>query len=216
MVITAIMCMCVVHTVKGLPCTGKSDGFYGYQPPNNNNFFRCIHEKQYNFTCPPGLLFNPGENICDWPENVNTSPSEPPAPGTTKVYRTTTTMYRATTTAPPKTTRKPLSTTTNQTKSGRGCQRIVCYYTNWSQYRPGKGKFVPQDIDAHLCTHIVIAFAKLNGNRLAPFEWNDESTAWSVGNYEKVSAYASSQIPLPLRPYIRGAISIRQDSYKRI
>ena len=52
----------------------------------------------------------------------------------------------------------------------------VCYYTNWSQYRPGVGKFVPENIDPHMCTHVVYAFAKINRptNKLAMFEWNDD------------------------------------------
>ena len=51
----------------------------------------------------------------------------------------------------------------------------VCYYSNWSQYRPGLGKFLPENIDPQLCTHLVYAFAKIDGsNKLAKFEWNDE------------------------------------------
>ncbi|KAL8597655.1 hypothetical protein ACOMHN_031590 [Nucella lapillus] len=65
------------------------------------------------------------------------------------------------------------------------CTRIVCYHTNWSQYRPGKGKFTVESINPSLCTHLIYSFAKLEGNHLAPFEWNDESTQWSAGNYEK-------------------------------
>ena len=59
--------------------------------------------------------------------------------------------------------------------------KVVCYYTNWSQYRPPGGKFVPEDIDVALCTHIVYAFAKLEDGVLAPTEWNDETTPWSKG-----------------------------------
>ncbi|XP_071953623.1 probable chitinase 10 isoform X2 [Antedon mediterranea] len=64
----------------------------------------------------------------------------------------------------------------------------ICYYTNWSQYRSADvAKFVPEDIDPYLCTHIVYAFAKIgSGNSLQAYEWNDESTSWSVGMYEKV------------------------------
>ena len=44
---------------------------------------------------------------------------------------------------------------------------INCYYTNWSQYRPGEGKYLPEDIDASLCTHIYFSFAKMcQGNSL--------------------------------------------------
>ncbi|XP_076073758.1 chitotriosidase-1-like [Mytilus galloprovincialis] len=69
--------------------------------------------------------------------------------------------------------------------------RRVCYYTNWAQYRPGTGKYVPEDMNAHLCTHIIYSFAKLNGNRLAPFEWNDDSTEWMKGMYAKFNAIKS-------------------------
>ena len=52
----------------------------------------------------------------------------------------------------------------------------VCYHTNWSQYRPGAGKFWPENIDADLCTHLVYSFAKINRNtdKLAMYEWNDD------------------------------------------
>ena len=48
---------------------------------------------------------------------------------------------------------------------------IVGYYTNWAQYRPDKAKFLPENIDPYLFTHIIYAFAKLQNNQLAPFEW---------------------------------------------
>ncbi|XP_033119069.1 chitinase-3-like protein 1 [Anneissia japonica] len=67
--------------------------------------------------------------------------------------------------------------------------RRICYYTNWSQYRTSSvSKFLPENVDPYLCTHIVYAFAKIGyGNVLQAYEWNDESTAWSVGMYDKVN-----------------------------
>ena len=61
--------------------------------------------------------------------------------------------------------------------------RRVCYHANWSQYRNGPAKFYPENIDPNLCTHIIYSFAKLIGNKLAAYEWNDESTAWMKGMY---------------------------------
>ncbi|XP_033731725.1 uncharacterized protein LOC117321389 [Pecten maximus] len=63
----------------------------------------------------------------------------------------------------------------------------VCYYTNWSQYRPDVGKFLPKDIDPFLCTHVIFAFAKLAGNRIVAREWNDETVPWKKGLYEHVT-----------------------------
>ncbi|CAL8319257.1 unnamed protein product [Merluccius merluccius] len=54
--------------------------------------------------------------------------------------------------------------------------RLVCYFTNWSQYRPSVGRFLPANVDPHLCTHVIYAFAVLNhANELVTFEWNDET-----------------------------------------
>ncbi|WAQ95300.1 CHIA-like protein [Mya arenaria] len=72
--------------------------------------------------------------------------------------------------------------------SASAALRRVCYHTNWSQYRNGPAKFYPENIDPTLCTHIIYSFAKLNGNKLAPFEWNDESTPWMKGMYERFGA----------------------------
>ncbi|KAL8597656.1 hypothetical protein ACOMHN_031591 [Nucella lapillus] len=78
-----------------------------------------------------------------------------------------------------------LALTPTASADGESCKKIVCYHTNWSQYRPTGGKFFPDSIDPTLCTHMIYAFAKLSGNHLAPFEWNDDSTDWMVGKYER-------------------------------
>jgi chitinase len=48
-----------------------------------------------------------------------------------------------------------------------------CYYTNWAQYRPGVASFKPANVDPSLCTYIVIAFANIVNDEIAPNEWND-------------------------------------------
>jgi len=75
------------------------------------------------------------------------------------------------------------------TRSGHG-DWIVCYYTNWSQYRPGLGQFFPEDIDPGLCTHMVFSFAKMcnssSGWTLCPYEWNDQDEPWADGLYTRM------------------------------
>ncbi|KAF7667447.1 hypothetical protein LDENG_00060360 [Lucifuga dentata] len=53
--------------------------------------------------------------------------------------------------------------------------KLVCYFTNWSQYRPGNGRYVPANVDPNLCTHLIYAFSVINSfNELTTYEWNDE------------------------------------------
>ena len=80
----------------------------------------------------------------------------------------------------------------------------VCYYTNWSQYRDGSGKFLPENIDPTLCTHIVFAFAKVEGDDIKPYEWNDESTSWSKGLYERTIALKNQNNKLKILLAIGG------------
>ncbi|XP_043252513.1 serine-rich adhesin for platelets [Colletes gigas] len=54
---------------------------------------------------------------------------------------------------------------------GNAERKIVCYYTNWSIYRPGTAKFSPQNINPYLCTHLIYAFGGFTkDNALKPFD----------------------------------------------
>ncbi|XP_001372881.2 acidic mammalian chitinase isoform X1 [Monodelphis domestica] len=50
---------------------------------------------------------------------------------------------------------------------------LTCYFTNWAQYRPGLGRFKPENIDPCLCTHLIYAFAGMSNNEITTIEWND-------------------------------------------
>ena len=54
--------------------------------------------------------------------------------------------------------------------------KVICYFTNWAWYRPGAGKYTPDNIDASLCTHMVYGFATLDSTKLImkPYDtWAD-------------------------------------------
>ena len=44
-------------------------------------------------------------------------------------------------------------------------KRMVCYYSNWPYYRNGNGKYLIDDIDPTLCTHIIYSFVVLDENQ---------------------------------------------------
>ena len=54
----------------------------------------------------------------------------------------------------------PLTRQSDQNK------KVVCYFSNWASLRSGNGQFLPENIDASLCSHVVYAFAKLDSETL--------------------------------------------------
>ncbi|KAJ8257786.1 hypothetical protein GJAV_G00189670 [Gymnothorax javanicus] len=52
---------------------------------------------------------------------------------------------------------------------------MICYFTNWSQDRPGSGKYMPANVDPFLCTHLIYTFSIINkANELVTYKWNDK------------------------------------------
>lgn len=41
---------------------------------------------------------------------------------------------------------------------------LICYFNSWTVYRNGNGKFVPQNVDPQLCSHVLFAFVGLNSD----------------------------------------------------
>lgn len=61
--------------------------------------------------------------------------------------------------------------------------KLVCYFTNWSQYRPSVGKFTPANVDPYLCTHVVYTLATIStDNKLVTVEWNDQDMYKQLNN----------------------------------
>ncbi|KAG5274671.1 hypothetical protein AALO_G00138870 [Alosa alosa] len=61
--------------------------------------------------------------------------------------------------------------------------KLVCYFSNWSQYRPSMGKFTPANVDPFLCTHVIYTLATISPeNKLVTVEWNDEDMYRQLNN----------------------------------
>lgn len=82
----------------------------------------------------------------------------------------------------------------------------MCYLTNWSHRRPGAGKFVPEDIDPTLCTHIVYSFATLKNYLLA------EESEKDTEMYERLIALRNKNPDIKVESYF-SYISIDIDTF---
>ncbi|KAL0970438.1 hypothetical protein UPYG_G00241920 [Umbra pygmaea] len=104
---------------------------------------------------------------------------------------------------------------------------LVCYFTNWSQYRPGIGTYLPSNVDPNLCTHLMYAFGSINyANKLTTIEWNDVTfyssinglkssnpqlkTLMTVGGYSFGTAQFTIMVSSPAnrQTFIQSSISI--------
>lgn len=50
----------------------EEDGHISYHPDKADctMYYMCEGERKHHMPCPSNLVFNPNENVCDWPENV--------------------------------------------------------------------------------------------------------------------------------------------------
>ncbi|KAK2160193.1 hypothetical protein LSH36_138g06003 [Paralvinella palmiformis] len=67
--------------------------------------------------------------------------------------------------------------------------KLFCYYSSYSQNRRSVAKFIPENINPRLCTHIIFAFADLvKGSFLKPSSWNDLPNGKGKGLYARTMA----------------------------
>lgn len=120
------------------------------------------------------LLLHQETRICDWPLNARCTDTDDDSilqserPTVDPIYKPTKPSVPE---LEPTTTKRPNRPTTPEPlaeplEPQSGYFKVVCYFTNWAWYRKGIGKYVPEDIDADLCTHIVYGFAVLDYENL--------------------------------------------------
>ncbi|XP_071640435.1 probable chitinase 10 [Temnothorax longispinosus] len=86
---------------------------------------------------------------------------------------------------------KAIQTTTTVDRvshNSSGEFKVICYFTNWAWYRQEGGRFVPEDIDSDLCTHVLYAFSVLDGSSLT-MKSNDPWSDIDNKFYEKVTTF---------------------------
>ena len=71
---------------------------------------------------------------------------------------------------------------------------MICYYTNWSWYRRGDGKYGPSHVDTDLCPHIIFGFATLSSKNLEirVFDSWSDTDQYGPKLYQKVTIFMSS------------------------
>ncbi|XP_029168632.1 probable chitinase 10 [Nylanderia fulva] len=181
-------------------------GSYSSIPGDCNRYQACLWGRPEVFSCAPGLHFNPEIRICDWPARakcMNDQDKEVTTISTTNSPGEAMITHRPSVTQPI-TEQTPVTSSpgSNQPTSTlpsaivdpdkvsplSGDFKVVCYFTNWSWYRRGIGRYLPEHIDHTLCTHIVYGFAVLDYSELvikAHDSWADYDNRF----YERVVAY---------------------------
>nr|XP_022917656.1 probable chitinase 10 isoform X3 [Onthophagus taurus] len=123
-------------------CTIKDGTFNNRE--NCKKFYFCNQGLKYEGECKDGKLFNPKDGRCLYM-----------SPNLCLPYEENFVEKR---------TDDLLSDHVKQ-KLVEDKQKVVCYFTNWAFYRKD-GKFVPENIDRSLCSHIIYAFASLDAESL--------------------------------------------------
>lgn len=201
--------------IKSMPCTPES---YSSVPGDCESFKACLWGRYEVFRCAPGLHFNQRTRICDWPSRANCQdnsvPTDEQDSGNKPIRPSSTEKpWEATTTTQATTTLSSAVIHPEKVSPLSGYYKIVCYFTNWAWYRRGVGRYVPENIDHTLCTHIVYGFAVLDYSDLiikAHDSWADYDNRF----YERVVAYKKRGLKVSLA--LGGWNDSAGDKYSRL
>ena len=67
---------------------------------------------------------------------------------------------------------------------------VICYWGTWANYRPKEGKFVTEDVDGSLCTHLIYSFAGLDTSKWAIKTldaWLDLEDNYGLAGFKKAT-----------------------------
>ncbi|BET00648.1 Glyco_18 [Nesidiocoris tenuis] len=222
---------------------GCSKGLFAPHPTSCQKYLQCLWDKYDVTSCPPGLHWNQGAQICDWPAKAGCKKTDgggggggaggggtvkpevvPGGDDGNKAVTTTTTTPKTTTewTWQPDqqtewswtstTTEEPWPETPYQHPLS-GYFKVVCYFTNWAWYRQGKGKYLPEDIDYDLCTHIIYGFAVLDYEKLT-IKAHDSWADFDNNFYQRVTYFRRKGVKVLLA--IGGWNDSQGDKYSRL
>jgi len=62
----------IFHSTANEVICEEEEGHISYHPDKANcaMYYMCEGERRHHMPCPVKLVFNPSQNVCDWPENV--------------------------------------------------------------------------------------------------------------------------------------------------
>jgi len=175
-----LLCFCYCEAFE---CPDANGIFADPSDNTCKRYYICANWKPTEYNCGPGTVFDPNLQICNYESNyqcgdgpvTTVSPTTGPTKPTTEW----------TTDDTPITTEAPTPTTSPPDVCGD--KKVVCYYPNWAYYRRGKGKFLIEDINVHMCTHLVYSFVVLQTQKFT-VKIFDKWLDIDLKNYEKFIA----------------------------
>ena len=82
-------------------------------------------------------------------------------------------------------------TSADQESSVKDHEKVVmCYWGTWANYRPKEGKFVTDNVDGSLCTHLIYSFAGLDSSKWAIKTldaWLDLEDNYGLAGFKKAT-----------------------------